>query len=302
MTELDDVVVGCITGYDFKTIAPWVNSLDASGFKGKKVLICYNIEKSVIDELIGRGYTILGFNQDDAGNMVYKDGRPFSIVVERFFHIWALFKDLKGKHRYLLHTDVKDVIFQKNPSIYMDYTFGGLASIMAASESIQYENEDWGNENLRASFGEVIFEAYRDVWISNAGTLCGRFDVILDFFLNVYMVSAGGKTHNPDQAAVNILLNSEAFKHLVQFTPPTTGWACQAGTTNDPTKIGKYRPYLTKGHEGAFWNPETQTVDFPGVGLFYIVHQYDRVPEWRDGIMKKYGNTTKPSVWQTTTK
>jgi hypothetical protein len=31
---MKDIVVGCITGYDFEKIKPWVNSLDRSGFDG----------------------------------------------------------------------------------------------------------------------------------------------------------------------------------------------------------------------------------------------------------------------------
>ena len=31
---MKDIVVGCITGYNFDKIKPWVNSLDRSGFTG----------------------------------------------------------------------------------------------------------------------------------------------------------------------------------------------------------------------------------------------------------------------------
>jgi hypothetical protein len=35
---MKDIVVGCITGYDFEKIKPWVNSLDRCGFDGVKAM------------------------------------------------------------------------------------------------------------------------------------------------------------------------------------------------------------------------------------------------------------------------
>jgi hypothetical protein len=31
---MKDLIIGCITGYDFNDIAPWVNSIEKCGFKG----------------------------------------------------------------------------------------------------------------------------------------------------------------------------------------------------------------------------------------------------------------------------
>jgi hypothetical protein len=63
------------------------------------------------------------------------------------------------------------------------------------------------------------------------------------------------------------------------------GWACQLGTTADPTKLEQFKPFLLE---------ELPKLDGDKVvtstGLEYtIVHQYDRVPEWRELIEKKYG-------------
>jgi hypothetical protein len=288
MTSKDDVVVGCVTGYDFETIKPWVNSLDTCGFDGHKVVLAYNLSKDVIAELTSRKYTILAFNQDQEGNVSYKDGQPFSIVVERFFHLWAMLKGGKGKHRYLVHTDMKDVIFQRNPSLFLEerkVTY----ELVAASESIDYEHEAWGRQNLIDSFGQLIYEHKKHHEIFNAGTLSGSYDTLVDFFLNVYMVSVGGKTHNPDQAAVNVLLLNEPYAQITRFISPHVAWACQAGTTNDPSKIDTYREHLIGPHDHeSYFDPVDNLVKNYHGEPFYIVHQYDRVPNWRDAIWRKY--------------
>lgn len=289
MDRKDDVVIGCVTNYDFNTIKPWVNSLDSCGFEGHKVVIVYNIAKSVIDELTARNYTVLAFQLDSDGNAIYKPGQPFSIVVERFFHIWALMKDMT--YRYMLHTDVKDVIFQRNPSEFLEKVVSAEVPIVGATESILYKDEDWGRENMQKSFGDVMYDVMKDWEIVNAGTLAGDFQFLREFFLAVYMASVGGRTPNPDQAAVNILL-ARPFRDRFLRLLPQDAWACQAGTTNDPLKIEKYRPCLVDPAD------EQNKIDDFGSGPvvvnadgepFYLVHQYDRVPEWKDVLLRKYG-------------
>ena len=62
---MKDIVVGCITGYDFDKIKPWVNSLDRCGFTGTKAMVCYNVSYETIEELVKRNYTILAFKKND---------------------------------------------------------------------------------------------------------------------------------------------------------------------------------------------------------------------------------------------
>ena len=62
---MKDIVVGCITGYTFDKIKPWVNSLDRCGFDGVKAMICYNIDYETVEELVKRNYTVLAFGKND---------------------------------------------------------------------------------------------------------------------------------------------------------------------------------------------------------------------------------------------
>ena len=115
---MKDIVIGFITGYSFDKITPWVNSLDRSGFEGTKAMICYDISYDVADELTKRGYTIFAFKKnEEKRRFEYK--KDFSIMVERFLHLWYLLKQFKGQYRYIITTDVKDVVFQSNPSTWL---------------------------------------------------------------------------------------------------------------------------------------------------------------------------------------
>lgn len=283
---MKDIVVGFITGYSFDKIEPWVNSLDRSGFTGTKAMICYNIDYSVAEELVKRGYTILAFKKnDELKRLEYKEN--FSIMVDRFLHLWYLLKQHKGQYRYIITTDVKDVVFQKNPSEWLEKNLGDK-KINAACESMYYRDEDWGNHNIWKAFGPLIHETYKDNLIYNAGVISGEFDTMLDVFLNIYMLCQGTSHHiegggGPDQAAWNILLGMETYKNVARYTMSEDAWAAQLGTTG-PQIAGKYGHLLVEKSPILVDNTVCNSAGEP----FAIVHQYDRVPQWKEIIEKKY--------------
>ena len=89
-----------------------------------------------------------------------------------------------------------------------------------------------------------------------------------------------------DQAVFNVLIGTQPFKDICY---PCDDWACEAGTVADPTKIDKFRPNLLC-YEPVF---EDGIVYTQNKTVFPIVHQYDRVPEWKKFVMKKYNQEEK---------
>ena len=284
---MNDIVVGCITGYNFDKIKPWVNSLDNCGFDGTKAMICYNVDYDTVDELVKRNYSILAFGKDEENRKLNYPKENFSIVVERFLHLWYLLKRFKGQYKNIITTDVKDVIFQTNPSEWLDKNLGDK-QINVACESIRYKDENWGTNNLMKSFGTLIHEECNENLIYNAGTISGNFDTMVDFFLNIYMLCNGTQHFiegggGPDQAALNVLLNMKSYKDITNFAKSEDGWAAQLGTTG-PQIAHQYGDKIVEP------NPilEGDMVCTSNGTPFALVHQYDRVPEWKEIIEKKY--------------
>lgn len=286
---MKDLVIGCITNYNFQQISPWVNSLDRSGFTGSKIMLVYNVGYHVCKELEDRGYDVIGFRKDEEKKSFVYPGE-FNIVVSRFFHLYELFSKLDiSQYRYIISTDVKDVVFQSNPSEWLEKNIGDK-KIVVASESIRYKDEDWGNNNMRESFGPYFQHEMADKTVYNAGTLAGDIRYMKDLFVNIFQWSnAAGRHHipgggGPDQAALNILLTLHPYCDITRFTSSEEGWACQAGTTVDPKKIEAFRPKLL--------DPEPKfdgEYVYTNSGLKYcLVHQYDRVPEWKEALEKRY--------------
>lgn len=282
---MKDVVIGCITNYTFEHVKIFSNSLEKSGFDGYKVMVVYNVPKSTVDDLQSRGWIVMSFNYDEQNQWyVYKD--KFIVTVDRHLHYYLALQQLNeefGDVRYVIAPDPKDVIFQLNPSKWLEENLGDK-KINVGCESVKYKDETWGRSNLIESFGEIVYDRCKDNLIYNAGTIAGEWKAMCEMFINVYLMCQGSPSMTPDQAALNVTLSLEPFKTITKFTMSEDSWACQAGTTVDPIKLKQYgdklvepSPYL----DGDIVKTSNGTP-------FTLIHQYDRIPEWNEILTKKY--------------
>ena len=225
----------------------------------------------------------MAFNQDRNTGHLFFDGQLI-IVVERFFHLWQFMDQLikDNDYRYVIHTDVKDVVFQTNPSEWLTANMGD-AKILASSESLQYQHEPWGNDNMARSF-PWVYPTVKDKPIWNCGVQAGVPSVMKDLWINIYLLCKGNTVPNPDQAAYNVLLNLEPYKSITKFSTSEDGWACQAGTTIDPAKIAGFKQHLLESQP--LWDGNYATTS---TGVRHaVLHQYDRIPNWKPIVEARY--------------
>jgi len=278
-----DCVIGCSTNYDWAKIKYWVNSINESGFTGDKVMILMNCDKETVSKVSDAGFDIIGFGQDDKGNLVYNSN--MMVHVERFYHIY---QHLKSKdYRYVITTDVKDVIFQKNPSEWLEEWLGNDSAsddLVFSSESMKYKDEPWGDQNLRETFGTQIYEDFKNNIIYNVGVLAGRGYAMKDLCMNIFASCLGRPIKICDQSTFNFLISQHPYLKTSKYTQSEDGWACQLGTTADPSKIEQFRPFLLEPSPKLDGD---KVVTSEGIE-YNIVHQYDRVPEWKKIIEEKY--------------
>lgn len=286
---MKDLIIGCSSGYNWNTLKYWVNSINMSGFQGDKVLIMMNADRDTVKNVIEAGVHVIGFGQNDNGDLVYQHGK-IPVHVERFLHIYNYLKD--KEYRYVITTDVKDVVFQKNPSDYIYARFGDAMleeeslNLMFASESMRYKDEPWGNQNLMETFGPYVYEQFKDNKIYNVGVLAGRGYAIRDLCMNIFLSAINRPIPICDQSTFNVMISMSPYLETSIYMDSEDGWACQLGTTGDPSKIESFRPFLLE-HEPKM--KDDKVVTFANEIEFTIVHQYDRVPEWRKIIEAKYG-------------
>jgi hypothetical protein len=287
---MKDLVIGAITGYNFDAIRPWVNSLDRSGFAGDKAMICYNVSFETVDELSKRGYKVFGFERNEEERRLEYTKPGFNIVCERFHHLWSILQNFKSQYRYVITTDVKDVVFQRNPSEWLENNLG-VKKVNASSESMYYKEEEHSNFALYSNYGPAIYGTFCDKLIYNAGVMSGDFDTMVDLFMQIYLLCDAAPSHwnqhggGPDQPAYNILAHSKPLSDIIRYTPSEDGWAAQLGTTGPYSGgLGRYGSKIVEPAPIMIDGKVCTTEGAP----FYIVHQYDRIPEWKSIILEQY--------------
>jgi len=279
---MKDLIIGCSTNYDWSKLKYWVNSINKSGFEGDKVLILMNCDKDTVQQVSNAGFSVIAFQQDDNGNLVYQS--QLMVHVERFIHIYNTLKS--QDYRYVITTDVKDVIFQKNPVEWLEQHLpdGSSEDLVFSSESIRYKDEPWGNQNLIETFGPMIHDHFKNNVIFNVGVLAGRGYAMKSLALNIFLSSINRPIPIVDQSTFNVLISQHPYLKSSMYMTSEDGWACQLGTTADPSKIEQFKPFLVE----ATPKLEGDKVVTSEGKEYVIVHQYDRVPEWKKIIEAKY--------------
>lgn len=275
-----DLIIGCSTNYDWSKLKYWINSINKSGFQGDKVIILMNCDKETVSKVVESGFNIVGMKKDDVGNLTYSSNMP--VHTERFIHIYNYLKD--KDYRYVITTDVKDVIFQKNPIEFLEKECVDK-NLVFASESIRYKDEPWGDQNLRETFGPYIYEQFKNNEIFNVGVLAGHGYAIRDLALNIFVSCLNRPIPICDQSTFNFMISQNPYTSLSKYTRSEEGWAAQLGTTGDPSKASQFDPLLLESKPKL----ENDIVTTSTGEQFYIVHQYDRVPEMKKILEKKYG-------------
>lgn len=281
----DDLIIGAITGYDVQQIWPWLRSLERCGYDGRKAMIVYDVRQTVIDELLASGFVVLGFDRDpDGDGYRFPDSVGEQILVSRFYHVWRLLQEaFAADTRYVIMPDVKDVVFQSDPSSWLEEHMGDK-QLNVGSESVLFRDEPWGSGILNTCFEDGVAQHMARRVIYNAGTMAGTLAVFRDFSLQVYLTAAG-REEFPDQASANILLSLEPYRSLTRFSTSEDGWACQLGTSMaDSYLTGTMLPLIEPGPTARGHEVFTTTGR-----RFCLVHQYDRVPTLNQAILASYG-------------
>ena len=258
-------IVGCITKYGVEQIRPFVESIEQSGFKGDKLMLVYEITQDTIDYLTNKGWLLVQSEPQQ------------HIILQRFRDMYQVL------HQYetdiIIWVDVKDIIFQKDPTEWLNKWM--RRDILAFSESLKFGDEAWARLNAGTSF-PMEWEWLQNEEIHCAGTIVGKRDAIRDLFINIYRWSL--TTSNPeqlaDQAAYNILIHLHQFKDKVQFVKQQEGFAAQLHLK---LKKGDTLPYTE-----ILPNINGIEVKNQKGELYTLVHQYDRNEELKQLIENKY--------------
>lgn len=259
------ILFGCITKYSPDDIRPYVESIQQSGFSGDKVMLVYDVPQETISYLKSKGWNLYGSELHQ------------HIILQRFVDAYKILESYLDET--VIWTDVKDVIFQKDPTQWIEKNM--KKEILAFSECVKFKDDSWAVVNAGTSF-PMEWEWLQDKISYCAGTIVGKGYALKDLFIEIYRWSL--TTANPgqlsDQAAYNVLINLNHFKENVQFVKQEEGFVTQLGTVYmkanqlpllEPTPIFNFGTFYTTDQE-----------------KFCLVHQYDRDEFVKKQIYEKY--------------
>ena len=282
---MQDMIISAMSDMTFDDIKVWVNSIERCGFKGHKAMVVHNVLDSTIDKLKEHGFEVyLTTDKRNAANNGYHYADNFGnrVTVTRHFFNWYFLKD-RTDIRYVISCD-SDIVFQKDPSEWLEKNMGDK-KLNYGCEALRYKDEMWGNQNLMDCFGPHIYNQLKDTPIYNAGSMAGELKTFVDFSLAVYLIIERIPNSVPDQAGVNVVLSLEPYKSVTRFNDHDETWACQAGTTANPFKMDYFRPNLLSP-EPVF---DGQYIYNSKGEKYVMVHQYNKVPEWKQKLELIYG-------------
>lgn len=297
---MKDLIIGAAVGYSWDQLKYWVNSIRKSGFSGDVVLVGTNLKKDTIKKLTESGVQLALYGKhNENGDVVANDnGAPH---VERFFYIWNYLNTKGSEYKNVITTDTRDVVFQGNPSEWLE---NGMVfhSLVASSEGMQYQFEPWGNKNLHDTFGPFFHDKLKTKIINNVGVIAGDAFHVKGLMLFIFQMSINRPIPIVDQAVYNFIINTEPFLNDTWFTTNDDGWAVQLGTSVKAVEAGSGELGARVLDDQENWKKyhmfyeDTQPV-FKDDGTvvnkydkpFVVVHQWDRIPELKEQIEKKYG-------------
>lgn len=277
---MTDIIIGVSHGLAWRDLQYWINSINLSGFQGERVIILMDCDRDTLTQIQRAAFTTVALAQDQDGDCVYQSQVP--VHVERFIHVADYLRN-HGPFRWVVATDVRDVIFQKDPIPWLD-AHCQHHDLVFSSEALRYQHEPWGNQNLLDTFGSYAHAILGNNEIFNVGVLAGRNEAMQALCLNIFYHSLNRPAAICDQAVFNFLISQPPYTGTSLYTRSSNAWACQLGTTADPSKIGQFRQHLLDRVPSLQDAQITNGSNEP----FCVVHQYDRVPQWSHILQARF--------------
>jgi protein YibB len=210
---------------------------------------------------------------------------------------------------YVITTDIRDVIFQKDPGVWVQNNIQDF-DLIATSEGVTFRHEDWNGDNLEKHFGRNMFLKLADKETICSGIIAGKKQMMIELFKSVYDLAFFSSDPGAfvDQIFYAIAIY-EIFYEKTKIVPASQDWVANLGTLkaipeNTPTwstaSRSHYSSYERIRKNKTFTEVMKCKVPEMVDGMviadngnpFTIVHQYDRYQPWKEFFLGEEKKTT----------
>lgn len=219
MDSTQDVILGVLSGqqyvFSYPGVEVYLESLRRCGYRGRKVMLVWDINLTTRNKLLEFGFEIV-------------DLMPWPS--DRFFHArmricWEYLRDHSDEFRYVFWFDIKDFLFQTNPSIWMEKHIGNYG-LVGSTECVTIEQEETNRLWAKEILGEDKFQEIKNEEVINGGTWAGKADLMREVFHQVHL---GCKDYSgpypPCQIWINYVLRQQPFKKELMIPRWSSGFA-----------------------------------------------------------------------------
>ena len=278
-----DLMLGLALNMTWKAVEPWAVSVRRSGFDGDVVLfVLPDAPADLVSNLVDLNITAQPLENIEFSNPLVPFGQYFPYV-GRFLLTYRYLTEHPG-YRYVICSDVRDLVFFKNPSErlyqYMN-TEDNKRDLIVTGENILHCNQLGNMEWMRKGFKEVQdFLTNEEVYCS--GLIAGVAEPVRELALSIYLMGRelSDTIWGVDQPVYNFLMHG-AYRYRAYVPSLQDGWCLNMAV---PATIGD----LTKMMDPSIF--ETDAEDKVKVDLyrFAAVHQYDRISALAAEIRRRF--------------
>ncbi len=217
MDRKQDLILG-VLGTQWERTRPggvesYLESIKRSGFSGRKVMLVWDIHPNTRTMLVSGGFELVELPSPSE-----------AFFIARMRVCAEYLRDHYTEFRYIFWLDVKDLVLQSDPSLWMEQNIGE-ADIIASTECVTIEQEETNQLWARTVLGEDKYQEIKDCEVINGGTWAGRSEAMKEVFQKV---SEGCNTytggHPPCQIWINYVMHV-TMKEQVRIPRWSEGFA-----------------------------------------------------------------------------
>lgn len=286
-------IITAAKGYTIHDVKPWTESLKTSGFIGKKFVVLYEPSDEIAEY----------FKENDFNVLIGTDDNMSHIATQRFRDYANLLSSEHGKDIDLvIHTDIRDVIFQNDPEKWLTKNIGNY-HIIASGEGVTYRHEDWNGDGIQTHYGKEIFDEIIDEETLCSGIIAGRREAFIKLCQTVYELAffSNDPSGFADQHFYNLAIR-KSFSDITKIASADSSWTLNCGTmvaipftspdwsTGPRTAHSSYERF----RKGSY--VENMLTGLPAINNnkaitptgeeYFIVHQYDRYLPWKEQLLE----------------
>lgn len=275
-----DAIIGAAVGLTWEELRNYAVSLSRCGFEGRKVLLINDLAQDVVSKLESLSFELVSFpplpelvgvncrSSENVGAWTLLGKYRYAPALD-FMQAFA--QDL----RYVLWTDVRDILFQTDPMNWMEDNLEPF--------DIAIGTEGWriGDQPSNDAWVKFVASAdeYRELQkmdVLCSGCIGGKASAMIELFETLLVHFKKSDPRANDQGVVNRLLRQRPFNQdRVKIACADDGFVA----TGWPNKKFLDKAYSTD--RSPIYDGQTYAVLTPdGDTPFSIVHQYDRDPGW----------------------